>query len=287
MSHPESSGAAAKARAAPRRPLSHKAMWIGGFAVMLAIVVVVLVVRAYFNQFGALAGDSLAERAVWGQLGDFIGGTVNPVIGLLTLVGLAVTVWLQMRQLELTRQALADAEIERAEALDATRRSLDLAQAEYIASHRPQLFVRNIQLKRPERYHAYFKSDVEPTGQFYVENTGGAVAEITDSYCNGICTDADLPMRRPYEGESGNGPLTAGYKLQPGGSAPGLFRVSPWAPSHIGEVNKGTAGWKFFLLGWIEYRDERGRQYRTAFCRRWNATSERFEAVADRDYEHG
>lgn len=36
-----------------------------------------------------------SAKAAWGQLGDFIGGTLNPVISLLTLTGLFFTVLLQ------------------------------------------------------------------------------------------------------------------------------------------------------------------------------------------------
>lgn len=36
-----------------------------------------------------------AAKAAWGQLGDFIGGTLNPLVSVLTLIGLLFTVLLQ------------------------------------------------------------------------------------------------------------------------------------------------------------------------------------------------
>lgn len=167
-----------------------------------------------------------------------------------------------------------------------TKAALDLAQNEFIAAHRPRLAVRNIVLKRPPNYHAYFKFDSEPRGQFYVENKGGSDAIIKDSYCSGHCTDGELPMERPYEGAPGNAAVSCSA-LKPGLSVPGLFNVTPWSPSHVAELNQGRGGWKFFLYGWIEYEDRMGTNYRTAFCRRWDATTNRFVPVNDPDYEHG
>jgi hypothetical protein len=167
-----------------------------------------------------------------------------------------------------------------------TRSALQLARNEFITVHRPRLIVRNIVLKKPDRYHTYFKSDSPPSGQFYVENAGGSDALVVDSYCNGHCTEGELPMQRPYEGKDGNGPV-AKITLKPGLSSPGLFEVTPWFPSHVQEVNQGKADWKFFIYGWIEYHDTVGTRYRTAFCRRWDAQTERFVAVHDPDYEHG
>lgn len=54
--------------------------------------------------------DSLSfrEAAAWGQLGDYIGGILNPLISTLTLY-VAISVWrLQKKELEETNQALTD-----------------------------------------------------------------------------------------------------------------------------------------------------------------------------------
>ena len=46
--------------------------------------------------FGAETAEQLNQtKAAWGQLGDFLGGTLNPLISALTLIGLLFTVLLQ------------------------------------------------------------------------------------------------------------------------------------------------------------------------------------------------
>jgi len=46
--------------------------------------------------FGPETPDQIiAAKAAWGQLGDFVGGTLNPLVSVLTLVGLLFTVLLQ------------------------------------------------------------------------------------------------------------------------------------------------------------------------------------------------
>jgi hypothetical protein len=47
-----------------------------------------------------------ADAEAWGQFGDFLGGTVNPIIGFLTLVALVLTLTLQNRQLRLSSNEL-------------------------------------------------------------------------------------------------------------------------------------------------------------------------------------
>ena len=46
------------------------------------------------------------SRAAWGQFGDFIGGTSNPILALLTLTGLLLTTLLQVKQLQNSRKEL-------------------------------------------------------------------------------------------------------------------------------------------------------------------------------------
>ena len=46
--------------------------------------------------FGIESATQISEaKAAWGQLGDFLGGTLNPLISALTLIGLLFTVLLQ------------------------------------------------------------------------------------------------------------------------------------------------------------------------------------------------
>ncbi|WLQ15401.1 hypothetical protein O5O45_05635 [Hahella aquimaris] len=57
-------------------------------------VIVALLYRVYFGGVISLRQD------VWGQFGDFFGGTLNPLIGLAGLLALLVTISIQSRELK-------------------------------------------------------------------------------------------------------------------------------------------------------------------------------------------
>jgi hypothetical protein len=72
-------------------------------------------------------------RASWGQFGDFMGGMVNPFVGLLTIYLLVTTIAQQGRALDQTETALEHANKaleQNAFALELTRTEIQLAQAE-------------------------------------------------------------------------------------------------------------------------------------------------------------
>src|SRR4051812_44080053 len=54
---------------------------------------------AYFSRFGTLPDKSEA----WGQFGDFMGGVVNPFVGIFTILLLIRTLRLQRQELAETR----------------------------------------------------------------------------------------------------------------------------------------------------------------------------------------
>lgn len=92
---------------------------------------------AYFFRFASflspirafLLGTETAEqfenaKAAWGQFGDFLGGTLNPMVSLLALVGLAFTILLQH---EAMTRIQKDAAASNKALADQTRLSLDAA----------------------------------------------------------------------------------------------------------------------------------------------------------------
>lgn len=52
-------------------------------------------------------GDLLQKQDAWGQFGDFIGGILNPVVGLITLLLLVRTLELQRKELQEQRQEIS------------------------------------------------------------------------------------------------------------------------------------------------------------------------------------
>lgn len=81
------------------------------------------VLVTYFFFFGSHGLSSSQEH--WGQFGDFLGGAVNPLMSFLALVAIVLTVILQSKQIELSKDELA---LSRQE-LTATREELAQSRA--------------------------------------------------------------------------------------------------------------------------------------------------------------
>jgi hypothetical protein len=126
------------------------------------------------------------------------------------------------------------------------------------------------------------------TGQYYIENCGGTDARIREIYSEVFITDK-LPMMRPYEGKEGS---KEEKTLRPGTSTFYLFgRMEPLGASDTSDLNTpidafGARLKYFYVLGWIGYTDDLGIYRMTAFCRRYDATKDRFVPVDDADYEY-
>jgi len=67
------------------------------FIVFAGIGAAVLSVYLYWSRF---SGPLSTDQAVWGQLGDYIGGVLNPTFSFLAFIALAMTVALQIRQIQ-------------------------------------------------------------------------------------------------------------------------------------------------------------------------------------------
>lgn len=75
----------------------------GKFVYVAFSAILLLMLGFYVYRFGTTTSTSQGD---WGTFGDFIGGTLNPIVSFLTLT-VAVNVWrLQKRELEDTRLAL-------------------------------------------------------------------------------------------------------------------------------------------------------------------------------------
>jgi hypothetical protein len=68
------------------------------------VVVAAIVVSAYLIRF---VGSSVSpDPQHWGQMGDYIGGLLNPIVGVATILILNSTLTMQMRQIELSKAQL-------------------------------------------------------------------------------------------------------------------------------------------------------------------------------------
>lgn len=73
--------------------------WILGFAAAIVVIVFTFYFREFHGEFSSVKAD-------WGTFGDFIGGTLNPLLSFLGLIALLLTIVLQSKELESTRKEL-------------------------------------------------------------------------------------------------------------------------------------------------------------------------------------
>jgi hypothetical protein len=71
-----------------------------------AIILIIIIFGFYFLRFSNWYLIPSSSQEVWGQFGDFVGGTLNPLFSFLGLIALLFTIALQNKELELTRDEL-------------------------------------------------------------------------------------------------------------------------------------------------------------------------------------
>jgi hypothetical protein len=180
-------------------------------------------------------------------------------------------------------------------AATAAKEAVELTRTEQISNYRPRLRVRNIVVMAANPALVQRMGIIQPNkpvqGQLFVVNVGGSVANIIESHCIVFWGGRGLPMRRPYEGQNGNNSIAA-TRLEAGQSMPGLFISTELIEGdHLPQIGtKIIGGLQLWVMGWIEYADDRGIKRRTSFCREFEkrngAGDGRFYAINDPDYEH-
>lgn len=96
-----------------------------------ALLSILIVYGFYFFKFN---GDLSIKHEVWGGFGDFIGGTLNPILSFLALIALLVTIKIQTNQLFLSRRELELTKVELEKTADATQKQADHLERESIRS---------------------------------------------------------------------------------------------------------------------------------------------------------
>lgn len=79
----------------------NRLLWVLGG---IAVAAFIFVLERYINNFKTfpIANDS----ATWGTFGDYLGGTLNPIISFLALIGLLYTIHQQAQEMQATRDEL-------------------------------------------------------------------------------------------------------------------------------------------------------------------------------------
>lgn len=73
--------------------------------VFFVVCVAIIPVAIYWNNFGSRELSPNPEQ--WGQLGDYIGGLINPILGFATLISVLYAIFLQRTELGEAKNALA------------------------------------------------------------------------------------------------------------------------------------------------------------------------------------
>jgi hypothetical protein len=148
----------------------------------------------------------------------------------------------------------------------ATSRQVQLARQEFIATNRPRLRVRRFELHQ-------IPNDDRMNVSFSIVNVGNSEAILNESGGNiDIVPPSVIPMPI-YEG------LT--QVIDPKVFAPGTRDCG----SILARPMRGQ-GAIIRVYGFLSYADGLGNIRTTAFCRKWNNGSQRFQAMNDPDCEY-
>ncbi|MFH4667138.1 putative phage abortive infection protein [Vibrio cidicii] len=74
---------------------------------LIGVLATTALVTALVFYFAHFSGELSNNQEDWGTFGDFLGGTLNPLLSFLGLIALLLTIVLQNRELEATREELA------------------------------------------------------------------------------------------------------------------------------------------------------------------------------------
>lgn len=80
--------------------LLHKGVVIASVVIALSVAIGGLFVIRFYNS------DISTDSAHWGQLGDYLGGTINPLVGLATVILVLINIRIQQRELRLSLEQL-------------------------------------------------------------------------------------------------------------------------------------------------------------------------------------
>ncbi len=99
-----------------------------GVILLGSVALIFLVWIIYFSNFGALpTGETVLSdnTQIWGQFGDFVGGTLNSIFAFFSFMILIASLRLQVKELRLTRRELALTRAELASSSSTQKQQID------------------------------------------------------------------------------------------------------------------------------------------------------------------
>lgn len=82
-----------------------------GLLIKIFLLAIVMMAAAFILYFLNFNGEFTSQPEYWGTFGDFIGGTLNPILSFFALMALLITIILQNRELEATRDEIAQSRL--------------------------------------------------------------------------------------------------------------------------------------------------------------------------------
>ena len=157
-----------------------------------------------------------------------------------------------------------------------TRRAINLASAEFIATHRPKIRARQFTIGQ-------LIPDQRAVIHFEVVNIGDTRATITEhNQSVGIVFGHDLPeglLVLPSDTAK-----TVNQILVAGQHAEFFFEGAAFSEDDIGWFRAGRSG--LYVHGEITYRDDNKITRKTGYLRVHDAESKRFRATGDTNYDY-
>lgn len=170
-----------------------KTLTILGFIVGFSLLAYVVVISSYVLNFGT---NWSTEQGDWGTFGDFIGGTLNPLLSFMALIALLITIVLQSKELEQTR-------VELSRTADANEK-----QSTYLASQQERDDAYRLISKLAERINNTYNKNHLPNGKSihaalsgalnvtendaYYELTGAMMDPLSSGYSRVKYIESDL-----------------------------------------------------------------------------------------------
>lgn len=125
--------------------------------VLIGIVVIIVMVVAGFYVFNFGDGKLSGDTGKWGEFGDYIGGTLNPILAFFSFLALCYTIHLQNKQLQRTDKQLAQNKLaleQNAKALELNNQELKNSTEQLQLSAKAQLEMEKTQ--RIQRFEGLF-----------------------------------------------------------------------------------------------------------------------------------
>jgi len=152
----------------------------------IAIAAIVLVFGSYLYVFN---GQLSFKQELWGAFGDFIGGTLNPILSFLALIALLITIAIQSKQLFLSRKELELTKIELAKTAEAAQK-----QAKHFEKEAKRADIYRIIEKLSERINNNFNENrIDP-----LPNTGRSLS-IQSALKKGDDVNKNKELRSLYD----------------------------------------------------------------------------------------